>query len=202
MDKIIRDSIYSPLVAGNLGVLVPDLIVELPGNAINAPAHLSGGQGKFKIALHLEQTKDETKLLKLEKSVFSEGDQWTIKGRIGGVIPFQAKVFPACESVWHGGGSLTVIFNASRLDLVAEDKEATNPTSFEAHLIFRGPRLKLKNAGTNTVSKNDYLGELTKSSTDTYLFAGEKWEAALIQPHQKRRICAAPTHDIFLRFDA
>ena len=68
-------------------------------------------------------------------------------------------------------------------DLLGRPKESRNNStaSFNAHLIFHGPKLKMLNAGSDTVRKNDFLGEATSSSFDTHLFEGESYEAALIQ---------------------
>jgi hypothetical protein len=52
---------------------------------------------------------------------------------------------------------------------------------FRSHTIFHGPRLRMMNCTSDTVQKNDFLGEASSSSLDTHLFKGNGYEAALIQ---------------------
>jgi len=196
MKDDVRKLLFRPLSTGSLSVVVPNLTVELPGRTVSAPAHLTGGPDGFMFTLHFQESQPDLHLQ--VGRVFTEEDQITVRGQIAGELAFQCRVFPPVEGKKFGSGGSTVILEASRMELPPESfdrftssdlaaifgkpVEAVDgrPRSFYAH-IFHGPALKMHDAGTKTVTTNDFLGEATRSSKDTHMFTCEDYEGALIE---------------------
>jgi hypothetical protein len=61
------------------------------------------------------------------------------------------------------------------------DSATREDKTFYAHLIFHGPKLLMRDAGTTVTTKNDFLGEAVSSSGNTHRFGSAAWEGALIQ---------------------
>lgn len=197
MDNSIRDQIFSPILNGNWKALVPDFKAIVHGKEFTSSAQVTVDEGRFKFEMHLlSDIPDE---LKSAKAGFYGLDECLIiRGQINGEIAFECSdVFPPSSSLWRSRGTSVVRFGSGRMNLLAEgvdalgaaemmkllgeESESSEEISFSAHLIYHGPQLKLRDAGSEVISKNDFLGEASSSSFDTHLFSGKDYEAALIQ---------------------
>jgi len=199
MESRVRDLLFEPLRRGVLSAIVPDFTVVFGNRTLSAPAQLSRDEDAFEFSMHFMETQPPEELRRSRGGVFTEADRITVHGQIGAEIAFRCTdVFPPSEMTTRSRGTSTVKLRSSRMELVAEgtdtlpadelhrllgSPEGPNEKgkSFHAHLIYHGPKLNMFESGTQTVSKNDFLGEATKSSTDTHQFSGDAWQGGLIQ---------------------
>lgn len=196
----IRKTIFEPLVAGDLRVIVPQLTVEIGNSPVTVPAVLScTGGGDFEFTLHFPTPETPAVFNPMGGRTMTEEDRIPISGLLEGEIPFRALIFPAGPRTHHSRGTSTLTIETARLDFPPEggDESSTNEIrsllgmeplpdeeserKFSAHLIFHGPELHLLDSGTEVVRTNDFLGEASTSTFDTHQFGGEGWKAALIQ---------------------
>ena len=200
MDTKIRKAIYEPLIQGKLSEIVPDFKIHLSAGPVQSPALLTSNEDSFEFTIHFLESTPPEGIGEMPRGpvVFHEKDQIELTGQIGAEIAFTAKAYPAMGNMSRSRGTSTVHYSTRRLNLVAEgldvlttselnklieapDSEKSEPNSFSAHLIFHGPKLKMFNGGSDTVRKNDFLGDATNSTVDTYQFEGNGYEGALIQ---------------------
>lgn len=76
--------------------------------------------------------------------------------------------------------------NAANPKFVSNDKKISDSPSpkkstFHAHVIFHGQKLKIHDAETKKSEINDFLGEAIQESIDTHIFSGDGYEGALIE---------------------
>jgi hypothetical protein len=64
---------------------------------------------------------------------------------------------------------------------MSQKKPTRQSSDFDAHVIFHGPKLRIRESGSETKEKNDFLGEITNSAADTHVFSGDGYKGALIQ---------------------
>lgn len=199
MESRVRDLLFEPLRSGVLSTIIPDFTVLLADRKLSAPAQLSRDDDGFKFSMHFIQPEPPEELQRNRGGVFTEADRITVYGQIGGEIPFRCTdVFPPSEMTTRSRGTSTVTLRSSRMELVAEgtdtmstdklrrllgspEKSNDKAKTFHAHLVYHGPKLTMFESGTEIISKNDFLGEATKSSADTHQFSGPLWQGALIQ---------------------
>lgn len=135
----------------------------------------------------------------LRKQFVTQADQLTISGQINGEIAFRCRdIFPPSGLTTRSRGTSTITMASSRMELIAEgsdtldsrelrarlkmEESATRENvSFDAHVIFHGPKLRILDSGTQITRRNDFLGEAASSSADTHVFSGEGYEGAVIQ---------------------
>lgn len=200
MDMQTRTLLFDPMVSGDLNAIIPDCRIELKGECITAPAVLTICEGReFQIAVHLMDS-DTPTFLTRTKRVMRPDDQLTVSGQIEGEVSLEFKVFPRSNLRRSGRNTSKVVLQASGADLVPEgmdtmtvteigqllgcesdQEKSSEKSSFTAHMIFHGPRIHVRNAGSEEERVNDFMGKSASSSLDTFLFNGKGWEAALIQ---------------------
>lgn len=199
MDAKIREIVFTPLSAGTLSAIVSDFRIELPTGNIEVPALLTGDDERFLFTLHFMQPVPPADLGNLRKQFVTQADQLTISGQINGEIAFRCRdIFPPSGLTTRSRGTSTITMRSSRMELIAEgsdtldsremrarlkmeERAAREHVSFDAHVIFHGPKLRIRDSGTEITRKNDFLGEAASSSADTHVFAGGGYEGALIQ---------------------
>lgn len=196
MDRRLRELVFEPLRTGSLSAIVPDFSVELDKHKVEAATQLTREGDGFQLLMHFAGSAPPEAIRPARGGFFSQADCLVGCGQINGEIAFRCTdLFPPSQMTTRSRGTSTVVFHSSRLHLVAEGTDAmtsaqvhsllgshpSHAKSCRAHLIFHGPRLVLEDSGTETTSKNDFLGEATRSSADTHQFRGLGWEGALIQ---------------------
>lgn len=200
MDSKVRKLLFKPLSEGGMSAMVPDFRIELQnGKKVRVPALLTTDGKQFLFALHFTKSTPPERLGHLEKKVVTLADQIVITGQINGEIAFRSLVFPPGGYTSRSRGTSTLSLHADRMELIAEGTEKwsnrrmrkalgmppkldrNERTSFFAHVIFHGPKLRIRDAGSKTTSVNDFLGDAVSSSFDTHVFADTGYEGALIQ---------------------
>lgn len=178
--------------------------MELTDGPVTAPAQVSFEGDKFQFTVHFVDGNPPQSLISPGKSTFTKDDTFTVRGQLANEIAFECTdVYPACQRTTRSRGTATVILESSRMHLPAEgadkmdsselsellgvtrDEDTQVNSDFRNHSIFHGPKLRLPNAGSETVHKNDFLGEASESSLDTHVFNGQGYEGALIQKGQE-----------------
>lgn len=113
-------------------------------------------------------------------------------------LRFNAVTYFHRRAARRSPGTTTLTLHSKRLELVAQGADTlTSPEldkllkgsprrklgrpSFSAHLIFDGPKLRIRDSGSETSQLNDFLGKAASSSFDTHMFGGVDYDAALIQ---------------------
>ncbi len=200
MDKRVREVLFEPLRKNILSAIIPDLTFSADDKEIAAPAQLVRHDDEFRFTLHFNSGEPPPELQSIRGGFFSDSDKKTIHGQINGEIGFRCDdVSPPSTMTTRSRGTSITILDSHRMHLVAEgtdemttkevhkllgkmaEEKDEKPPGFSAHLIYHGPKLKMFGAGTNITSKNDFLGEATTSTADTYQFASDICEGALIQ---------------------
>ena len=200
MDSEVRELIFTPLLDGSLRQIIADFTINLPDGPVTSPALVSFGGDKFQFTMHFVGEDPPPCLILPGKTTFTQDDTFAIHGQIASKIAFECRdVFPPCGTSTHSRGTSTLVLESSKMHLVPEGtdqmqsaelrallgktpkSEGAEETDFRSHSIFHGPKLRLRNAETNTVRTNDFLGEASKSSMDTHVFSGNGYEGALIQ---------------------
>lgn len=199
MDKQIREILFEPLRKNTLSAIIPDFTFSAGDKQIAAPAQLVRHDDEFRFTVHFSSVEPPPELQSVRGGFFSDSDKKTIHGQINGEIGFRCDVFPPSTMTTRSRGTSITVLDSHRMHLVAEgtdemttkevhkllgqraEEEREKPTGFTAHLIYHGPKLKMFGAGTDVTMKNDFLGEATTSTTDTYQFASDICEGALIQ---------------------
>jgi hypothetical protein len=204
MDTRVRDLIFTPLVERNFSEIIPDFTMELPDGPVTAPAQISFDGDKFRFAVHFVDGTPLQSLISPGKSTFTKDDTFTVRGQLASEIAFECTdVYPPSQRTTRSRGTVTVILESSRMHLPAEGADEMDTaelsellgthregspevsSDFRSHSIFHGPKLRLPNAGSETLHKNDFLGEASESSLDTHVFKGQGYEGALIQKGQE-----------------
>lgn len=211
MSPTVRKVLFDPLVSGDLSLIVPDLSILTGGEIITAPARLTRKDGdRFAFDLHFRSAEVPAGVRPDVVGILGVEDRLMIVGRIEGRIPFAAWVFPPSSWSSHGLGTSNATVHADKLTLLQETDSASlldearalfsnaRPCAevvtedFRAHLIFHGPQLWLGDTRTRVTTSHDFLGETTSSTSDTHVFAGSGWEAALIQKGQELHLHVRP----------
>lgn len=200
MDKRVRELVFEPLRQNILSAIVPDLIFTAGDKEIAAPAQLARRDDEFRFTLHFNSGQPPAELQSVRGGFFGDSDKKTIRGQINGEITFRCDdVFPPATMTTRSRGTSITVLNSHRMHLVAEgtdqmtteevhqllghaaEAEHETQTKFTAHLIYHGPKLKMFYEGTDVVTKNEFLGEATTSTANTYQFISDLCEGALIQ---------------------
>lgn len=192
--------IFAPLLDGSLREIIPDFTMDLPDGSVTTPALVSFDGNQFRFTIHFVGVDPPPFLFSPRKGTFTLKDTFAIRGQIGSKIAFECQdVFPPSGTTTHSRGTATVVLKSSKMHLVAEGADRMNSSElmtllgkqperddveesdFRSHSILHGPKLRLRNAGTNTVHRNDFLGEASRSTMDTHVFNGSGYDGALIQ---------------------
>jgi hypothetical protein len=200
VDNRVRELLFEPLRKYILSAIVPDFIFTSGDQEISAPAQLVRCDDEFQFTLHFNTGQPPPQLQSLRGGFFNEADRRTVSGQINGEIGFRCDdVFPPSTMTTRSRGTSITVLNSNRMHLVAEGTDAMrtnevrrvigqpaeddsgNRRPFSAHLIYHGPKLKMRDAGTEVITKNDFLGEAASSTADTHQFQSGIWEGALIQ---------------------
>lgn len=190
MDKRVRELLFEPLRKNFLSAIVPDFVFDPGDKEIRVPARLVRRGDEFQFILHFNTGQPPPELQSLCGGFVDEADQRIVCGQIEGQLAFRCDdVFPPSTMTTRSRGTSTTILRSNRLHLVAEgtdmigttESDCGDPKPFSAHLIYHGPKLNMQDAGTEIVTKNDFLGQATTSTADTHQFTSEVWEGALIQ---------------------
>ena len=204
MDTRVRDLIFTPLTEKTLSEIIPDFTMELPDGPVTAPAQISFDGDKFQFAIHFVDGTPPQSLISPGKSTFTKDDTFTVRGQLASEIAFECTdVYPPIRKTTRSRGTATIILESSTMHLPADGPDEMdtaelseqlgvppegNPEEnpdFRSHSIFHGPKLRLPNARSETLHKNDFLGEASESSLDTHVFKGQGYEGALIQKGQE-----------------
>ena len=201
MNPNVRKLIFEPLVTGRLHAMIPDFTIESSDNPIIVPASLTcPDNDSFQFTLYFQHHEIPEVFARSHHRILTTGDRIRISGTVDGEIGFWTSVFPGGQKVIRSEGISTVTIQTEKLNLSAmgtdllthaelskqyglrsDDESAFRQDTFEAHLIFKGPKLGLRDSGTRVVTHNGFLGESVSASLDTHTFSGDGWEAALIQ---------------------
>lgn len=205
METAARKIIFTPLFQRKLRVIVPQLKISSSAGVLIAPALLSSRGEDFVFELHLSQTDVPLELqVNAGNRSYTTKDCLTVSGEINGEIPFVCDdVFPPSQHSTRSRGTSTVTLSSHHLQLTPEGTElntfaevsrmlggkSEKPDDewpgFSAHLIFHGPALLMPNAGTKTVSENDFVGSVTNSTLDTHQFQGNGYKGALVEKNKE-----------------
>lgn len=204
MDTRVRDLIFTPLVERYLSEIIPDFTMELPDGPVTTPAQISFDEDKFLFAVHFVDGNPPESLISPGKSTFTKDNTFTVRGQLASEIAFECMdVYPPSRRTTRSRGTVTVILESSKMHLPAEGADEMDTaelserlgtpregspevsSNFRSHSIFHGPKLRLPNARSETLRKNDFLGEASESSLDTHVFKGQGYEGALIQKGQE-----------------
>src|SRR6266487_1616176 len=167
MEKRIRDLLFEPLRKNILSAIVPDFTLMSGDQKISAPAQLVRHHDKFQFTLHFNTGRPPPEFQSLRGVFFNEADRRTVNGQINGEISFRCDdVFPPSTMTTRSRGTSITVLTSNRMHLVAEgtdgmktnevDRLVGHPTKddrsnkvpFSAHLIYHGPKLKMRDAGT------------------------------------------------------
>lgn len=200
MHNKVRDLIFTPLVEGSLSQIIPDFTMNLPDGPVNAPAQLSVRDGRFQFAIHFTNGRPPLTLVNPQKSTFTAEDAFSVHGQVGGELAFECSdVFPSFNTTTRSRGTSTLFLESKKMHLPAEGADAMcsseltewmgkslpveeeRPPKCRSHSIFHGPKLLMMNGTSETLQKNDFLGEASSSSLDTHVFKGAGYEGAVIQ---------------------
>lgn len=198
MDKRVRELLFEPLRKNILSAIIPDFVFNAGDSQISAPAQLARREDDFEFTVHFNSGQPPPELRSTRGGFFSNADKKTIHAQVKGEISFRCDdVFPPSTMTTRSRGTSITELHSHRMHLIAEgdDRMTTREvrqligdqedderkTSFTAHLIYHGPKLKMFGAGTETTTKNDFLGDAASSTADTHQFEAEAWEGALIQ---------------------
>jgi len=203
MDSKVRKGLYAPLSAGTLSAIVPELHIKLRDREAVVPALLTSNKKEFTFSIHFTSVRPPDWLVTRNKQYFTRADQLTIAGELDGEFAFQCRdIFPPAGGTFRSPGTSSIELYSKRLELVAHGADVLTSleldrllkgarqkkgagTSFSAHIIFDGPKLRIRDSGSETKRQNDFLGKAVSSTFDTHMFAGEDYEAALIQKDQE-----------------
>jgi hypothetical protein len=199
MDSHVRNLLFEPLRTNTLSAIVPDFTFESGDQEISAPAHVVRDDDEFRFTLHFNSGSPPPELQTAGGGFFGTPDQHSARGQVNGQISFRCDdVFPPTTMTPRSTGTSITVLNSHRMHLVAEGNDiltanevgkligkppkysTASGVPFTAHLIYHGPKLKIRNSGTNISTKNDFLGEATIPTADTHQFKSETWEGALI----------------------
>jgi hypothetical protein len=200
MESRVRELLFEPLRKNVLSAIVPDFTVMTGKQQTSAPAKVVRREDAFEFTLHFNTGVPPAQLQSARGCFFNENDRITVGGQIDGEIAFRCDdVFPPSTMTTRSRGTSITILNSNRMHLVAEgtDKMTSSEVrqligepskgknkarkSFNAHLIYHGPKLKMRDAGTEVRTTNDFLGEAVTSTADTHQFTERTWAGALIQ---------------------
>ncbi len=199
MDSRVRELLFEPLREKILSAIIPNFVFKSGDQEICAPAQLVRNDDEFKFTVHFSSGQPPLELQAIRGGVFSETDKKTIRGQINGEISFRCDdVFPPSTMTTRSRGTSITVLTSHRMHLVPEGTDAMttpqvqkligqsvtenrNEKPFTAHLIYHGPKLKMRDGGTETITKDQFLGERSTSSADLHQFRSEGWEGALIQ---------------------
>lgn len=198
MDKNVRERLFTPLSGGTLRTIVPNFSIQAMGKKTRAPALLTCDGEEFTFTIHFSKSVPPLGLGMLTKTFLTQADQITVSGEIDGDISFRCRdVFPPAGCITRSRGTSTIQLRSHRMELLAEGddrlknrkirallklpKETKRHASFDAHVIFHGPKLRIRDGGSSVTRKNDFLREAVSSSADTHMFSGTGYEGALIQ---------------------
>jgi len=202
MDTTVRRILLEPLVAGTLSAMVANLEVRRGDFSLTAPAKLTYDRDDrdFVFTLHLATADIPEPLRVGSGGTHGTENEFELRGRIEGEVLFSGRVFPPANLNSHvTQGTSSVRLSTNRLFLTAEALDTQTldelrailgtkrpspsdaDVSLTGHLIFHGPRLWITESGTDVVTSNDFLGESSRSSSDTHVFSADGWRAALIQ---------------------
>lgn len=204
MNSAVRNTIYKPLVEGTFREIVTGFQILLPEGVFGASALVSPGGGGFQFEVHCNRSSLPDALLPGSRRVFTIDDTLTLKGSVAGKIEIKADdVFPALRTSTNHRGQSTLLFQSNRIHLPPEGLDLVDSASIatrlrggpvqesnikkggEAHVIFHGPMLRLKNGRTENRKTNDFLGDASSATLDTFTFESESYEGALIQDGQE-----------------
>lgn len=204
MDKRVRDLIFTPLAEKTLSEIIPDFTMDLLNGPVTAPAQISFDGDKFQFAVHFVDSTPPPGLIASGKSTFTQDDTFTVRGQLASEIAFECRdIYPSSQRTTRSRGTATIILESSKMHLPAEGADEMDTAElsellgappegspeenpdFRSHSIFHGPKLRLPNAGSETLHKNDFLGEASESSLDTHVFKGQGYEGAVIQKGQE-----------------
>src|SRR6266446_2042917 len=200
MEKRVRELLFEPLRQNVLSAIIPDLGFKSGNQEILAPAQLVREDDEFKFTLHFNTGQPPVELRALRGGFFNNADKKTVHGQINGEISFRCDdVFPPSTMTTRSRGTSITVLDSHRMHLVAEgtdamttkqvrkllkqDKDEKRPESpgFSAHLIYHGPKLTMRDGGTRTITRDEFLGERSSSSADLHQFQSDGWEGALIE---------------------
>jgi hypothetical protein len=202
MDSNIRKKVFTPLASGSLSALVSDFCIHFRGKKITVPALLTSDGKTFRFRVHFMSATPPAGLGEFTTQLQTVADRLTVSGQIDGEIAFQCRdVFRPAGGTTRSRGTSTISFNSSQMEFKAEGSDKLDnrqlasllkaepppgalPSeghSFTAHIIFVGPKLRIRDSGSAIKRTNDFLGEAASSSADTHVFAGHGYEGALIQ---------------------
>jgi hypothetical protein len=200
MHKKVRDLILTPLVEGSLSQIIPDFTMNLSDGPVTAPAQLSARNGKFRFAIHFMDGLPPLTLLNSKKTTFTAENTFIVSGQVVGELAFECcDVYPSFNTTTRSRGTSTLFLESKKMHLPAEGADAMcssevsewlgkplpveeeRPPKCRSHSIFHGPQLLIMNGTSETVQKNDFLGEASNSSLDTHVFKGAGYEGAVIQ---------------------
>src|SRR5437899_1596783 len=189
MDKHIREVLFEPLRKDTLSAIIPDFTFLSGDQEVSAPAQVVRDDDDFQFTLHFDSGKPPTELQSVRGGFFNDDDKKTIRGQINGEISFRCDdVFPPSTMTTRSRGTSIAVLKSHRMNLLAEgtdemtteevrkvigqtpDDQREKTGRFTAHLIYHGPKLKMFGAGTNVLTRNDFLGEAATSTTDTHQF--------------------------------
>jgi hypothetical protein len=200
MEKRVRELLFEPLRQNILSAIIPDFTFTSDDQEISAPAQLVRHDDEFKFTLHFNTGQPPPELQSVDGGVFKAADQRTVRGQINGEITFRCDdVFPPSTMTTRSRGTSITVLKSNRMHLVAEgtdamttnqvhrsigqsiEKDRSVKKPFSAHLIYDGPKLKMRSGGTNIITTDEYLGERSSSTADLHKFQSEGWEGALIE---------------------
>jgi len=221
VDKRVREILFEPLRKNILSAIVPDFTFHTGDKEIAAPAQLVRHDDEFRFTVHFNSGEPPPEFQSVRGGFFSDSDKKTIHGQINGELGFRCDdVFPPSTMTTRSRGTSITVLDSHRMHLVAEgtdemttkevhkllgqtvEEEREKTTGFTAHLIYHGPELKMFGAGTNVTTKNDFLGEATMSTTDTYQFASDICEGALIQQELELHLHLKSRDDLDVKLSA
>jgi hypothetical protein len=198
MDAKVRELLFDPLKGGSLRAIIPDFRLTAKGKEISTPAELRRHDDEFEFTAHFSQSAPPAEL-GMGIGYMNSDDCFPVVGQVAGEVAFKCEVFPPSNITTRSRGTSVAKFHTHRLDIVPEGTdrmtrkelnfhlrredgpEGAKGDSFYAHLIYDGPKLVMRDSGSETVSRNDFLGEATLSVADTHQFSSKTWQGALIR---------------------
>ncbi len=175
MEKKIRELLFEPLRKGTLGAIVPHLVFHSGEKEISTPAQLIRNDDEFEFTLHFDTGRPPPEMQALHGGFLST--RMTTRSRGTSITVLHSHRM-------HLTAESTDQMTAEEVDhLIGRDPapRTREENTFYAHLIFHGPKLPMRDAGTTVTTRNDFLGEAVRSSENTHRFSSSAWEGALIQ---------------------
>ncbi len=180
MDSKVRKGLYSALSAGTLSAIVPELSIRVRDQIVVAPALLTSDKREFKFTIHFTSVQPPPWLGTQNRQFLTKADQLTIGGELDGELQFLCRdVFPPAGGTFRSPGTTSLELHSKRLELVAHGADTltspeldhllknapeakTHGPSFAAHVIFDGPKLRIRDSGSETKRENNFLGKAAR----------------------------------------